>query len=102
MCVVSYVGDYWRYSLPQKPYYDTITTIVNPLPGSQQSPISRAEFEALKHDIEELKTLLLAAKQYDAATGQPDCEHDDKVALIRKVAEIVGVSMEDVFGHQGT
>lgn len=90
MCVMSAIGDYWQHELPQKTYWPSVS---NP-----EIPISRAEFDALKRDVEELKKLLLAAKKYDEATGQPDCETDAKVALIRKVAELVGVSMEDVFG----
>ena len=47
--------------------------------------------------MRELKKLLLAAKGYDEKTGQPDCETDDKVALIKAVAEAVGVDFDSVF-----
>ena len=53
------------------------------------SVVSRAEFDKLKRDVEELKR----AKEYD----EPDCEMDEKVELIRKVAELVGVDIEDLF-----
>lgn len=29
--------------------------------------------------------------------GQPDCEMDDKVNLIKRVAELVGVDIKDIF-----
>lgn len=47
--------------------------------------------------MQELKKLLLAAKEYDKNTGQPDCHADDKVALIKKIAELAGVNMDEVF-----
>jgi hypothetical protein len=90
MCAVSMVGDYWRdrtfpESFPSYPSWPNRT------------PPSRAEFDDLKRSIEELKKLLVAAKRYDVAQGEPDCEMDDKVALIKKLAEIVGVDMKEVF-----
>lgn len=60
--------------------------------------ISREEFEELRKEMEELKQLLLAAKAFDEATGQPDCEMDEKVELIRRVAELVGIDVDEVFG----
>ena len=99
MCAVSNVGDYWRdYTLPQKPYWPGIQpSIDGTIPGLLY-PVTRAEFDQLKHDVEELKKLLLAAKEYDKAMGEPDCVMDEKVALIKKVAKLVGVDMDQVFG----
>lgn len=97
MCIVSAVGDYWRDGLPQKPYYPSIEDYLKqPLMPPQ---ISRAEFDALKKDVEELKKLLVAAKKYDEAVGEPDCELEDKVALIKRLAKLVGVSMNEIFGE---
>jgi hypothetical protein len=50
--------------------------------------------------MEELRKLLVAAKDFDVVTGQPDCEVDDKVALIKRLAELVGVDMSDVFNSE--
>lgn len=91
MCVVSNMGDYWKDR--QWPSYPSYPNIPNP-------EVSREEFERLKKDIEELKQLLLAAKKYDEATNQPDCEMDDKVALIKKIADAVGVDLSEVFGKK--
>ncbi len=63
--------------------------------------VSRAEFDALRREMEELKKLLTAAKQFDEATGQPDCEMDEKVTLIKAIAKLVGVDLGDVFGKDG-
>lgn len=91
MCTVSLVGDGWKDQFPQRwPQFNPDSFKI--------SEVSRMEFEALKREVEELRELLKAAKAFDKATGQPDCHMDDKVALIKKVAEMVGVDLGDVFG----
>jgi len=85
MCMISMIGDDWRQRFPTQ------------WPQFNPEQVTRAEFEALRKEMEELKQLLLAAKKYDEATGQPDCEVDEKVALIKAVAKAVGVDMDAVF-----
>lgn len=97
MCTVSNIGTGWGGTFPDRypwiqPYVPTPSPpIPAVIPG-----VSQEEFNRLKREVEELKKLLRAAKVFDAATGQPDCEVDEKVALIRKIAEFVGVDLEDV------
>lgn len=91
MCVVSATGDAWGQSFPQR--WPTVPRT----PTYPISEVSREEFEALKEEIESLKELLLKAKEFDAATGQPDCEVDEKVELIKLIAKAVGVDLEDLF-----
>jgi len=55
--------------------------------------VSRSEFEALKRELESLKSFLAAAKKYDTETGQPDCEDAEKVALLKRLGELVGVDV---------
>jgi hypothetical protein len=105
---VSMIGDYWKDRLPQthpwvvQPREDPYAPLIPSYPPSGGSGgigtigISREEFEALKKEMQELKELLKAAKKFDEATNQPHCEQDDKVALIKKIAELVGVDMKDV------
>lgn len=59
--------------------------------------VSRVEFDALKAELESLKKLLIAAKQYDKETNQPDCEDAEKIALFRGLAKMLGVDLSDVF-----
>ena len=87
MCTVSMVAGGWRDQFPQR--WPAV------LPA--EPAIRREEFEALRREVQSLKTLLQAAKRFDTETGQPDCEQDEKVAFIRKIAEMVGVDMADVF-----
>lgn len=100
MCIVSYCGDYFRDTAPQKPWWPAVEPLVSPPITTftfPQPEITREEFDALKRDIEELKLLLKAAKRYDEATGQPDCEMESKVVLIKKLADLVGVDLSEVF-----
>lgn len=83
MCVVSMITDGWKDQFPHRfPEFPNIT---------------RGEFEALKKEVEELKKLLLEAKKFDEITGQPNCEMEDKVKLLKEIAKVVGVDLKSVF-----
>jgi hypothetical protein len=92
MCTVSYIGDDFGKRLPDRfpNYHQWI------VPQPVNAP-TREEFNALKKEMQELKELLKAAKRYDEKTGQPDCEQEDKIALLKRLAEVVGVDLSDVF-----
>lgn len=62
MCVVSIIGDGWGQDFPKR-WPDVPSQPIYPIPE-----ISRAEFDLLKKEVEELKKLLLAAKKFDEAT----------------------------------
>lgn len=97
MCVVSIIGDYYRdkFTNPQQwpgiqPYVQTSPTFILP------PPITREEFENLKKEVAEMQVLLRRAKVYDAENGEPACEMEEKVNLLRRVAQLVGVDLRDV------
>ena len=117
MCTVSNIGDGYRDNFaprwPNVPVWPAQPTGV-PYPSQPSGvpvpvfpvgtpvpvftpAVSKEEFEALKKEVEELKQLLKAAKKFDEETGQPDCHMDDKVDFIKKLAEYVGVDLEDIF-----
>ena len=96
MCVVSMIGDdfYKRHipsSYPQFPVDNLTRAEFNIWKAAND-----AELKALREELEALKKLLRAAKIFDAATGQPDCEVDEKVDFIRKLAELLDVDLENV------
>lgn len=93
MCTVSNIGDGWANKFPEKwpKWWPQQPPIVIP------PDVTRDEVEALRREVRELKKLLEAAKKFDAATGQPDCEMAEKVKLIKAIAKLVGVDLGDVF-----
>jgi hypothetical protein len=108
MCTVSNIGDYARTTFPPKyPHVDFPPTVhlPTPFPSVVQWPpvnsdveLLKVELANLKRDFEALKELLKAAKVFDEKTNQPDCEHADKVAWLKKAAELVGVDLSEVLG----
>lgn len=98
MCVVSTVGDFYNNRWIKQTWYPS-----NP-PTAPYAPIlpeiTRAEFDNLRREVEEMKELLIRAKKYDEENGEPDCEMDDKLKVLRKVAEMVGIDLEDVLGSK--
>lgn len=101
MCVVSMVGDHYRDKwLPKYPSLPTWPDEV-PYPGSfKLEPfvpgVTREEFNELKKEVAEMVALLKRAKEYDERNNEPDCELEEKMALLRKVAGMVGVDLDDV------
>lgn len=91
MCVVSMVGDFAKDRWPkQYPW-----TVTQPS-GESWTPreVNRAEFEALKREVEMIKELLERAKVYDQVNNEPNCEMADKIELLKRVATLVGVEIE--------
>lgn len=96
--MVSNIGDQWKDQFPEKwPNFPQQPEPVKPLAWPFHNGPTKEEFEALKKEMEELKKLLQAAKAFDEKTGQPHCEMDAKVQLIKDIAKLVGVDMGDVF-----
>ncbi|TPJ86977.1 MULTISPECIES: hypothetical protein [unclassified Mesorhizobium] len=107
MCAVSMVGDHYNekwhdqpWAKPLQPFrvypegWPLTPTKVEAVPSVY---VSKLEFDALKKDVEEMKALLIRAKEYDERNNEPHCEIEDKVALLKRVAEAVGVDLSEVF-----
>lgn len=98
MCVVSLILDDWRdkHFRPFGPYNPS-----DPLPDVLVEKVTKKEFEEfreeMRKELESLKVLIKAAKKYDEETGQPDCEMKEKVAMLKKFAELLGVDIAGVF-----
>lgn len=113
MCMVSNIGDDFYKRIPKDyPWvspYDVVasSSSIYPRPKTiiitkenTEIAVPREEFDKLKKEVESLKKLLIAAKIYDEETNQKDCEMESKIDLIKKVAELVGVNVDDVFKKQ--
>lgn len=107
MCMVSAIGqeyydDYYHRYPPGYPWTYPPQPIRYPNPPSTPTKggeHTHPEFDELRKEVEELKNLLKRAKKFDQATGQPDCEVDEKVDFIKRLADFVDVDLEDVFGN---
>lgn len=120
MCAVSAVGDYWSKRLPEKypnqPWeHISPPQPTNPYPGYPSLPNTTAtpiiingapqaeldalklQFEELKAEMVQIKKILEEVKKYDDKFGEPHCEMEEKVALLKKIAEYVGVDISKVF-----
>ena len=84
MCVLSMIGDHYTDKFNSYP-----STLWSNGP-------TREEFELLKREVQEMKELLKRAKAYDEEHNEPDCELAEKMEKLRKVAELVGIDLNDV------
>ncbi len=89
MCAVSMIGEHYsdkyRQQWPEIYQPGWAPTFTGP---------TREEFDKLRADVDEMLVLLRRAKLYDAANHEPDCETDEKMAVLRKVAKLVGVDLD--------
>lgn len=96
MCTFSYVADYANTNLPNRHPW----LVSGGLPDQYVyvPPISptQQQFDDLKKEVEELKKLLLAAKEFDDKTGQHECEQEEKIKFLRQLSKFVGVDYESV------
>lgn len=103
MCVVSMISDHYndkwkeRWPIPGYPTQPPTESTPPSIFINQPAEITRAEFEELKKEVQEMKELLKRAKKYDEENNEPDCEMDEKVALLKKIADFVGVDMSEIF-----
>ena len=92
MCTVSMVGDHFNQKWSQPDYQQLFNSI-----STSTNTITRQEFDALKKEVEDMKQLLIKAKIYDEQNNEPNCEMEDKVATLKKIAELMGVNLDEVF-----
>lgn len=101
MCIVSAIGDEWRGRFPERWPNIPVPETGSDTPFTIEPYVTRREFDKLKAELEMLREILVDAIEFDKATGQPDCETDEKVELIRTLAKALGVDMSEVFGSEG-
>jgi hypothetical protein len=104
MCSYSMIADH--YGQKWRDQYPGINDLYRQPGGIGQVHVagfvSKGEFDALKKEVADLKELLIKAKEYDARTGQPDCEAEDKTAILRAVAKLVGIDIEGALPNAPT
>jgi len=87
MCTVSMILDNWNdhWKQPMQP------TTWPPTELSREMRIAQ-----LERDVEFLKKQIESAKQYDAKTGQSDCESDEKIEKLKAIADLLDIDISDV------
>lgn len=103
MCVTSAMGDH--YNDKWKDYFKPIPSLpasVFPNSGSINYAVNiqfatKQELYELRKEVLEMKEILKVAKLYDEKNNEPYCEMEAKVAMLKKVAELFGVSLEEIF-----
>ena len=97
MCAVSAIADDWR-----KIHMPNIWPVVDPFanPPKIQSWATKEELESIKKDLEALKLKLIEGKAQDEAEGNPDCEMDEKIAILKQLGKLFNVDLEKVFKNE--
>lgn len=71
-----------------------------PAPTREEYEDLSKKFDALKKEVEDMKVLLQRAIDYDKKNNEPNCEVEEKIAMLKQVAKLVGVDLEVVFRPQ--
>ena len=88
MCTVSAVIDSSR---------ERFAPLVQPGIWPPLPQVTREEHEKLRRDLEALRELILAAQKADKKMGMADCEMEEKVDFLKKVAELLEVDLSEVW-----
>lgn len=113
MCVVSMIGDHfnekwnpWKDYIKEQRQWPPIHPFNNPQPLQPSTTdvvittfpnaVTQEQFDELKKEVEELKLLLARAKKYDENNNEPNCEIEDKMIFLKKVAALVGIDLDAV------
>ena len=99
MCVTSMVMDHYRdswFKFDQPPMtipYQPMLTANDVLIADLRKRLDAQDelVKKMSEQFEEMKKLLERAKEYDVKNNEPDCEVDEKVQLMMKLAEMLGV-----------
>ncbi len=99
MCVVSNVGDDWsrREKWPdwptQIPFPDRSPAII------PENTIYNLKLEnvKLRIQVEQMKRELEEARRQDIREGNADCEMEEKVIILKKIAALFGIELKEIF-----
>lgn len=95
MCVTSVIFDSTKDMWNPKPNYTYPTwPTFNPAAPTQPPEIWTPPYTGpTKEQFQELIELLKAAKKFDTATGQKDCENKMKMEMLKKMAAAIGIDL---------
>ena len=96
MCVVSAIADDFTARIPKT--YPFVVPWVEPVAPPDWTYVvpefaTKADLEALRKEVQEIRELLKSAQKFDEATGQPNCDSPDKFKLLKLLAEALKVDL---------
>lgn len=101
MCVVSMVGDqfndHWKDWNKRIPEFIPHGPKITGEPVALSGYVTKAEFDKLRAEVELMRDLLIRALEYDRKNNEPNCQNDEKIAKLKKIAELVGIDLDEVF-----
>ena len=104
MCVVSFIGDAYKKHFDDNLWQPWRVAPYGDMPDNKTEPapaVSKKDFDELKAKVEEMLEMLKAARAYDIATGQKDCQMEDKMEMLRRVCEVVGLDLTNIVFKDG-
>jgi acetyl esterase/lipase len=78
------------------PDYFPLNPTVGGLPPQQ---VTKADFDRLKQDVEDLASLVRKALKYDEENNQKECEDPKKVQFLAELAKKSGVNIDDLIAQ---
>lgn len=103
MCVYSLVVDHftdkWRPYVPAWPPEGTGGNGIGVPPNITigiTSPLTQAEIDQFRRDVAEFKILLERAREYDRRNNEPECESDEKLTILKKIAAALDIDLTEV------
>lgn len=101
MCVYSMIMDHYtekwgKYVPPEPPRTIPLVPWDYPPYWPDVLPAPEAKPPISPEEIEEFRELLRRAKAYDKNNNEPDCELESKKAILKELAEKLGVEIDFV------
>lgn len=57
---------------------------------------TKEQFDELRKEVLEMKELLKKAIKYDEVNNEPECQIEEKMETLKKVAKMVGIDLDDI------
>lgn len=97
MCVVSMIGDHFHDKW-NTPYNQNIIKEIEIWRNSNfpKPNVTREEFDNLKKEVLDMKELLKKAFDYDKKNNEPNCEIEEKIATLKRVANLFGIDINTI------
>ena len=84
----------WPQTEPEEQPIVNIPAAPEPPALDADSDLIGLQVKAVREWLKKIDKILIAARDFDEATGQPDCETAEKMSKLKELAEVFDVDME--------